>query len=408
MGGSVEKVVIVGAGHGGVETAAALRQRGFAGSIHLVSDEPDLPYQRPPLSKEYIKRPGQALVLKPAQFYADNHVDLLLGERAIAIDRETRRVILDGGEALQYDHLVLATGARNRKPPVPGLDHHDVIELRTLADANKIAGVIGGWKRVCVIGGGFIGLEAAGLLATMGVKIDVVEMAPRLMQRAVSPTVSAWFLDYHLAQGTRVHLSTQVRAVEHGADHASVRLDIGAPIEADAVVLAAGVVPNTELAAAAGLKVENGIVVDEFLVTSDSAISAVGDCAFYPSRHLPGMARLESVQNATDQGRAVAARIMGEAKPYDALPWFWSIQGEARLQIAGLSTQGLTEVVRGDPASGKFSAFLYDGERLAAVESVNAPGDHMAARRLIAAGTKVDPKVAADTEVEMKSLIAAA
>ncbi len=408
MSDGIESVVIVGAGHGGVEVAAALRQKGFAGSIKLISDEPDLPYQRPPLSKEYIKRPGNALVLKPAQFYADSNVDLLLGQRATAIDRDRKCVVLASGETLDYDHLVLATGARNRKPPVPGLDHHDVIELRTLADANRIVGVIGGWTHVCVIGGGFIGLEAAGLLATMGVKVDVVEMAQRLMQRAVSPNVSSWFLDYHRAQGTRVHLEAQVAAVEHGAGHATVRLANGEAIDADAVVLAAGVIPNTELAAAAGLKVENGIVVDELLVTSDPSISAVGDCAYYPNSFLPGMARLESVQNATDQGKAVAARIIGEEKPYDALPWFWSIQGEARLQIAGLSKPGLTEVVRGDPASGKFSVFLYEGERLAAVESVNAPGEHMAARRLIAAGTKVDPGVAADPSVDMKSLIAPA
>lgn len=407
MSAGIDRVVIVGAGHAGVETAAALRQKGFAGSISLVSDEPDLPYQRPPLSKEYIKRPGQALVLKPAQFYADNGIDLLLGERAAQIDRGARRVVLEGGEVLAYDHLVLATGARNRKPPVDGLDHHEVIELRTLAHANKIVGVIGGWKRVCVVGGGFIGLEAAGLLATMGIRVEVVEMAPRPMQRAVSPTVSAWFLDYHLAQGTRIHLSTQVAAVEHGAGAATVLLEGGGRVEADAVVLAAGVVPNTELAAAAGLRVENGIVVDELLVTSDAAVSAIGDCAFYPSRHLPGMARLESVQNATDQGRAVAARLVGEARAYDALPWFWSIQGEARLQIAGLSKPGLTEIVRGDPASGRFSVFLFEGERLAAVESVNAPGEHMAARRLIAAGTRVDPHVAADPAVDLKSLIAA-
>ena len=405
MGDSIDTVVIVGAGHGGVETVAALRQKGFAGSIKLISDETDLPYQRPPLSKEYIKRPGNALVLKPAQFYADNNVDLLLGQRATAIDRDRKCVVLASGETLDYDHLVLATGARNRKPPVPGLDHHDVIELRTLADANRIVGVIGGWTHVCVIGGGFIGLEAAGLLATMGVKVDVVEMAQRLMQRAVSPAVSSWFLDYHLAQGTRVHLGTQVVAVEHGSRRTTVRLANGETIDADAVVLAAGVVPNTELAAAAGLMVDNGVVVDEYLATSDRSISAIGDCALYPSPFLPGMARLESVQNATDQGKAVAARIMGEAKPYDALPWFWSIQGEARLQIAGLSKPGLQEIVRGDPASGKFSVFLYDGERLAAVESVNAPGEHMAARRLIAAGTKVDPSVAADPSVDMKSLI---
>ena len=289
---------------------------------------------------------------------------------------------------------------------MPGLGDAAVVELRTLADARRIVSVIGGWKHVCVVGGGFIGLEAAGLLATMGVHVEVVEMAPRLMQRAVSPTVSQWFLDFHHSQGNRVHLSTQVTAVEHGEGGARVALSSGETIACDAVILAAGVVPNVELAAAAGLEVGNGIVVDELLATSDPAISAIGDCAWYPSRHLPGMARLESVQNATDQGRAVAARLTGEAKPYDALPWFWSIQGEARLQIAGLSKPGLAEVVRGDPAAGKFSVFLFEGERLACVESVNAPADHMAARRIIAAGTKLDPARAADVSVDVKALMA--
>jgi len=407
MAERIEKVVVVGAGHGGVEAAAALRQRGFDRQITLVSAETDLPYQRPPLSKEYIKRPGNPLMLRPQQFFDDNAVTLMLGVRAVSIDRAGRTVQLSTGESLSYDHLVLATGARNRKPPLPGLDHPAIVELRTLADANRIVGAIGGWKHVCVIGGGFIGLEAAGLLATMGIAVDVVEMAPRLMQRAVSPTISEWFLGFHRSRGNRVHLSTVVKAVEHRSDGATVVLDTGERIECDAVILAAGVMPNAELAEAAGLKVENGIVVDGFLVTSDPAISAIGDCAYYPSRHLPGMVRLESVQNATDQGRAVAAWLMGEAAPYDALPWFWSIQGEARLQIAGLSKPGLEEVLRGDPASGKFSVFLYEGERLACVESVNAPGDHMAARRIIAAGTRVDPDMAADTSVELKSLLVA-
>jgi len=406
MGDGVEKIVVVGAGHAGVECVAALRQRGFAGSIDLVCDEPDLPYQRPPLSKEYIKRPGDALVLRPAQFYADNRVALHLGARADAIDRAARTVRLADGAALAYDHLVLATGARNRRPPVPGLDDPAVVELRTLADARRIVSVIGGWKHVCVVGGGFIGLEAAGLLATMGVHVEVVEMASRLMQRAVSPTVSQWFLDFHHSQGNRVHLSTQVTAVEHAAGGARVVLSSGETVACDAVVLAAGVVPNVEIAAAAGLEVGNGIVVDEYLVTSDPAISAIGDCAFYPSRHLPGMARLESVQNASDQGKAVAARLTGEAKPYGALPWFWSIQGDARLQIAGLSKPGLAEIVRGDPAGGKFSVFLFEGERLACVESVNAPADHMVARRIIASGVDVDPARAADMSVDVKALMA--
>src|SRR5690606_37304604 len=212
MAERIERVVVVGAGHGGAEAAAALRQRGFDRQITLVSDEPDLPYQRPPLSKEYIKRPGNPLMLRPQQFFDDNAVRLMLGVRVVSIDRAGRTVQLSTGESLSYDHLVLATGARNRKPPVPGLVHPAIIELRTLADARRIVELIGGWKRVCVIGGGFIGLEAAGLLATMGIAVEVVEMASRLMQRAVSPTISQWFLGFHQGRGNRVHLSTVVKA----------------------------------------------------------------------------------------------------------------------------------------------------------------------------------------------------
>lgn len=399
-----QKIVIVGAGHAGVECASALRQKGFAGSIDLLSDEVDLPYQRPPLSKEYIKRPGNPLVLKPAQFFADNAINLRLGARAAGIDRIAHTVRLENGEVLSYDHLVIATGARNRKVPVAGLNHADIVELRSLADANRIVSQISGWKRVAVVGGGFIGLEAAGLLATMGVQVDVIEMAPRLMQRAVSPAISSWFLSFHRTHGVNVHLEVQVTAIEHSPSGKRLFLSDGSAVESDAVILAAGVLPNAELAFLSGLVVENGIVVDENLVTSDPDVSAIGDVANYPSRHLPGMARLESVQNAGDQARTVAARLTGETLAYDALPWFWSIQGEARLQIAGLSRPGLTEVLRGDPAGEKFSVFLFDGERLAAVESVNAAADHMMARRLIGAGTKVDPARASDLSVDLKSL----
>jgi 3-phenylpropionate/trans-cinnamate dioxygenase ferredoxin reductase subunit len=402
-----DRVVVIGAGHAGVEFAAALRQTGFAGSIDLISDEDALPYQRPPLSKEYIKRPGNPLVLKPAKFYDEQKVTLRAGVRAEAIDRARRTVAMSDGTALAYDHLVIATGARNRRPPVPGLDHPDVVELRSLADAEKIVERIGAWRRVVVIGGGFIGLEAAGLFSLMGIEIDVVEMAPRLMGRAVSPTVSAWFRDFHHDNRVQLHMPQTVVAVEHRRGGVVVTLGGGDLIEADAVLLAAGVVPNTELAAAAGLAVDNGVVVDNLLATADPAISAIGDCAAYPSVHYSGMARLESVQNAGDHAKALAARLMGQGRAYDALPWFWSIQGEARLQIAGLARPGLTEVVRGDSRGGRFSVFLFEGDRLQAVESVNAPADHMIARRLIAQGIPLTPAMAADTSVDLKAILAA-
>ena len=401
-------VVIIGAGHGGVELATALRHHGFAGSITLLSEDPDLPYQRPPLSKDYIKRAANtpALVLKPASFYADNAIDLRLGIRATNVDRDAGRVSLSDGNRIKYGHLVFATGAHNRKPPIPGLDHPDTLELRTLADANRVIRKLESAKRVVVIGGGFIGLEAASLLRAMDVAVDIVEMAPRLMQRAASAVVSAWFLDHHRGEGSVVHLSSTVEAVERNGGVA-VRLSGGAVLKADAVLLAAGIEPNVELAADCGLATDNGIVVDTLLQTVDPAISAIGDCAAYPSVHLGAMTRLESVQNAVDHARAVAERLTGQAKPYDALPWFWSIQGAARLQIAGLARPGLREVVRKGADDTRFSVFLFDGAELVAVESINAPADHMAARRLIGSTAHLTPEQAADGTLNLKSLIPA-
>lgn len=402
-------VVVIGSSHAGVELCSALRQRGFTGSLDLVGSDPALPYQRPPLSKDYIKHPGTPQALKAAGFYEANGIALRTGIEAVAIDRDARQVVLADGTELPYGHLVLATGARNRRLPVPGLESPRLLELRTLADADRIAKLLPDLERLAIIGAGFIGLEAAGLLAQMGKAVDVIDIAPRVMQRAVSPAISVWFERFHRASGVRLHLSESVSQIESQASSVILHLTSGARIEADAVLLAAGVVANDDLARTAGLDVADGIVVDAFLQTSDPHISAIGDCARFPSLDGARTVRLESVQNAVDQARCLAARLTGSDARYDALPWFWSVQGEVRLQIAGLALPGaegvaLTQVVRGDPAGEKLSVFVYSGARLLAVESINHAGDHMFARKILGRGGTLSPGQAEDTTIELKTL----
>ena len=399
---ALSNVVIVGSGQAGVETAAALRHHGFAGTVTIVGDEPDLPYQRPPLSKEFLKSvEDSSLPLRGEAFYGQNAIALRLGVIAESIDRDGRALILQGGERLPYDHLVLATGARNRIPPVPGLETASLLELRTLAHARALTAALYRLKHVTIIGGGFIGLEVAALLRQRDVAVDVLEAADRLMGRVLSPMMSDAFLAIHERMGTRVRLSTTATKV----DHRRVTLSDGDVLDTDAIVVAAGILPNVELAQAAGLEVGNGVVVDERLLTSDPAISAIGDCALHPNPYAGGMIRLESVQNAVDQGKCVAARLTGEDKPYDAFPWFWSHQGAAKLQIAGLAIGMDDAVMRGDPASGRFSVFVYRQGRLIAVESVSSPADHMVARRLLSAGLSVPREVAADPSTDIKALL---
>jgi 3-phenylpropionate/trans-cinnamate dioxygenase ferredoxin reductase subunit len=404
--GSVKHVAIVGSGHGGVELAAALRQRGFAGSVTIVGDEPHLPYQRPPLSKEFLKQPEDSgLPLKGEAFYRDKEIGLQLGIPAEQIDRRARELILINGERLPYDHLVLATGARNRIPPIPGLDHAAALELRTLADARRLNARLGELRHVTVIGGGFIGLEVAALMRARGVAIDVIEATPTLMGRVLSRPMSAHFRFFHESLGTRLHFEALVRGIHRAARGYEVHLSNDEILQTSAIVIAAGVVPHTKLAAEAGLAIEDGVVTDDRLVTSDPAISAIGDCARYPNAFTGVMARLESVQNAVDQARHVAARLTGEDGAYRAVPWFWSNQGSQRLQIAGLGEGHDDVVTRGDPTEGKFSLFLYRGDKLVAVESVNSAADHMLARRVLEKGQSVPRDVAADMSVDLKELL---
>ncbi len=403
----MERVVIIGAGHAGVELANALRQSAFAGSIALVNDETDLPYQKPPLSKDFLKGDGRnPLMLKADVFYTQNDITLMRGRRVASIDRAAKTVRLDSGEDLPYDHLALALGARNRRLALPGADHPDVLELRTLADTQRILARLPALGRVAIIGGGFIGLEIAACLRGKQIDVDILEIADCLMGRAVSTPISSYFRSLHEAMGANIHFGAQARSIEHGADSVHLHLAGGGSLTADAVLIAAGVVPNIELAAAAGLATGNGILVDEHLLTSDPSISALGDCVAFPCVHAGGVARLESVQNAVDQARTIAKRLTGTPQPYTSLPWFWSNQGTARLQIAGLGAGHDSAILRGDVEAHKFSVFLYRGDRLICVESVNSPGDHLAARKLIEKNVPVPPEIAARADVDLKSLIA--
>lgn len=379
-------VVIIGAGQGGYQTAASLRAEGFEERITLIGDEPGVPYQRPPLSKGFLlhKQEQRHAELRPASFYQTHKIELVTG-RVIAIDRAARRVTLDSGGHIEYDTLVLATGARNRKLP-----QENVFYLRTLAEATELRQRLSAAEDVIVIGGGFIGLEVAAAACTLGKQVTVIEANARLMARVVAPVVSEYFRRQHTARGVEVMLNA-----------ASALGNLRPCL----VIAGIGVIPNLELARDAGLPTGNGIIVDKHLRTADDNIYAIGDCAEYPHPLAEERVRLESVQNAVDQAACVAKAIIGRAAPYTAVPWFWSDQYDIHLQMVGLP-QGFDQVVtRGDPGSSKFSVFYFLNGKLLAVDSVNRPADHLTARKLIAARAKLSPQQAADETFELKTAL---
>ena len=399
-------VVIAGAGQGGFQVAASLRKEGYDGPVALVGDEPGLPYQRPPLSKDYMTGAASAekVLLRPEAFYAKQAIELRPGERLERIDRTARRVELGSGRTLHYEHLVLALGARPRPLPVPGGELAGVHLLRTLADAQVLRERLEQVERVVVVGAGFIGLEFAAAARTHGLDVTVVEALDRAMARVVSPEISVYFQRLHERAGTPLLLSAAVERLEgDGGRVTAVRTADGRRLPAELVVVGVGVVPNTAPAQAAGLDVEDGIVVDELLRTSDPRISAIGDCAAYPSCHTGRRVRLESVQNSVDHGRCVAARIAGRAAPYTSVPWFWSDQHGCKLQIAGLTAGRDHAVVRGDVHGGAFSVLCFREGVLVGVESVNRPADHMAARKLLAQAPDLAPSRAAEPTFELKA-----
>ncbi len=404
-------VVIIGAGQAGLQVVASLREAKYEGKLVLIGDEPHAPYQRPPLSKGLLLGDTSVaqVTLRPEQFFTQHAIELIKGKPVIAIDRSRRLVAFEDDSVLHYDHLVLATGASNRPLKVPGSELGGIYYLRSLDEAVALKERMAPGKKAVVIGAGFIGLEFAASAAKHGLDVTVLDVADRPMARAVSKTMSSVFAREHEKMGVKLCFNSQVMHLLGGADGnvRAVETVDGRVLPADLVVVGIGVIPNAQLAATAGLDVEDGVVVDELMLTSDPNISAIGDVASHVNDFSHGRrVRLESVQNAMDQARCVAARILGKPAAYQAVPWFWSNQGPLALQMTGYpAARCEEEVVRGDPAGTTFSVFSFHEGKLAYVESLNRAADHMLSRRLLAGRVAITPAQAADLSFELKSLL---
>ncbi|WP_298223613.1 NAD(P)/FAD-dependent oxidoreductase [Acidocella sp.] len=408
---SKSSIVIAGAGQAGFQAAASLREKGHDGSIVLVGDEPSLPYQHPPLSKSYLlgKLDHAALQFRPESFFRENRIEHRAGLKIETIDREAHQAVLQNGEAIPYDHLILALGARNRPLPVPGAGLKGVFQLRTVEDADALRESLDRGRQVVVIGGGFIGLEFATIAAERGAEVTVIETADRPMARVLSKEMSSYFRTVHEAHGIRFIFGATAARLSGNSKVEVVETLDGQQFPADLVLVCIGVIPNTEIASQAGLATGNGIIVNEYLVTSDPTISAIGDCALHPNPYAAsGIIRLESVQGAVDQARCVADRLTGHPAPYCSLPWFWSEQGTLRLQIAGLTQPHDHTVVRKSPPGEKegMSVYCFRANRLVGVESANRPLDHALARKLLSGkGETPGPEQVATADFELKAWV---
>lgn len=399
-----ERILIIGAGQAAAQAVSTLRAEGFAGSLAIVGDEPFAPYQRPPLSKAYLAGTfeRERLFLKPQKFFEEARCELILGVAAESLDRNARTVALADGRRLAYDALLIATGSRARRLPVRGADLAGIFYLRGIADVDALREAFAGGGRLAVVGGGYIGLEVAAVAIKCGLAVTVFESLDRVMARAVSPGLSVFYESVHREAGVQFQLNTTVQSFE-GTDRLDGLRAGGKLHAADFALVGIGIVPNVELAEAAGLACGDGIVVDECARTADPAIFAAGDCTRHIGRDGTPI-RLESVQNAIDQAKHAALAMLGRPVPYREVPWFWSDQYDLKLQIAGLAREEDVCVRRGDPAARKFAMFHLRGGRVAAVEAVNAAPEYIVGRKLIAQGAAIDASNLADLTIPMKSL----
>ncbi len=408
---SSKSIVIVGAGQAAAQACASLRLFGFEGDITLIGEEAALPYQRPPLSKAYMKGElaEERLYFKPEAWYQDQNIDTILSMRATRIDRSSQTVELEHGGSVSYDALIIATGSHPRALPVEGADLDGVFDLRDLADVERIRPRMIAGQKLVIVGAGYIGLEAAAVARQMGLDVTVLEMESRVLARVTSPVMSDFFEAEHTRQGVSVRTGARLSSLA-GADGqvTTAVLADGTELEADMVLVGIGILPNVELAEEAGIACSNGILTDRDARTNDSRVFAAGDCAARPLVHYGRKGRLESVHNAIEQGKLAAAAIMGKPRPQEDCPWFWSDQYDLKLQIAGLSQDYDETVVRGDIDARKFAVFYLQNGKLIAVDAVNSPPEFLASKKLIMTGARLAPETLSDTSQSMKEIAAAA
>ncbi len=407
----MSSVIVIGAGHAAGQLVAGLRQNGSTEGVLMIGDEHEPPYQRPPLSKQFLSGEWgvDKLLLRPMNFYAQKDIRLRTDTRVVAIDRAAHSVALEGGETHDYSALVIATGSRVRKLSIPGSDLANLFYLRTLADVVAIREVLQPGKRLVIVGGGYIGLETAAVARKMGVEVTVLEMESRILQRVTTEAMSAFYDTLHRGHGVDIRVNMRVSGFSGSAGGGGsvdgVICGDGTTIPADLVVIGVGVIPNTELAADAGLAVDNGILVDAFCRTNDPDIYAIGDCARGYNDALARAIRLESVPNAMEQARVASANICGKALRYNSMPWFWSDQYDVKLQMVGFAGDGNESVTRGDVSAQQFMTFYLNNGAVVAADSVNMPRDFLLARQLAERKVQADRQVLADSSADLKALM---
>ena len=399
-----QHLVIVGAGQAAAQLIHSSRQHGYEGRITLVSEEPYLPYQRPPLSKKYLSGDFERsrLFLKPDAFYTERGVDILQQRRAVELDPGAQTLRLDDDATLAYDRLALATGASPRRLSIPGSELDGVHYLRTIADVDDIRSSLETAKRVVIIGAGYIGLEVASSCIALECDVTVLEAAPRILGRVVSDETAGFFSDLHASHGVDIHCSVAIDRFSGENQVTGVVMSDGSVHACDSVVIGIGVTANTELAEHAGIECDNGISVDPQTRTNAPNVVALGDCTSHPHPAIGARVRLESVQNAIEQGKSAASTLFAEPRAFDDVPWFWSDQYDIKLQIAGLARDYDSTVVRGDPATRSFAVYYMDGHRLVAVDAIGAPREFILAKKLLAANAILDPQKIADTNINLE------